>query len=70
MPVSLWPLVAIPIAWILCREWLSGFAYHINPGADVFLVAFAAVILVSTLVVVGEIVKASKVNPVDILKSE
>lgn len=63
-------LLAAPLAWWAMEHWLSDFAYHINPGAGVFVLAIAATLLVAFFTVAFRSIKASMVNPIKTLRSE
>jgi len=63
-------LIAFPLSWLLLNQWLNGFAYRINIGPVVFLIAIASVILITILTVSFQAIKAALVNPVKSLRSE
>ncbi|MFY0697922.1 MAG: ABC transporter permease [Balneola sp.] len=63
-------LIATPIAWFAMKEWLKDFAYSIELGLGLFLVAGIATLVLSWLVVSFQSIKATLINPVDSLKSE
>ena len=63
-------LIAFPLSWYLLSQWLNSFAYRINLGPVVFLVAIVSVILITILTVSFQAIKAALVNPVKSLKSE
>jgi len=63
-------LIAFPLSWYLMNQWLHGFAYRINIGPIVFLVAIASVVLITILTVSFQAIKAALVNPVKSLRSE
>jgi ABC-type antimicrobial peptide transport system permease subunit len=63
-------VIAFPLAWWAMNSWLNQFAYKINIGATVFIVAFVAILLI-TLVTVGyQAIKAALANPVTSLRTE
>lgn len=62
--------IAIPISWYVMNKWLSDFAYRIEIGVGIFLIAGLAAFLVSTITTSWQSVKAASANPVDSLKSE
>ena len=62
--------VAWPIAWYVMNQWLQGFAYRIEIGFGVFLVAGAAALVVALLTVAYQALKAATANPVEALKYE
>jgi len=63
-------VIALPVAFWLMKEWLEGFAYRTQLGGVVFLLAAA----VSFLLVIASAgypsLRAGKMNPVDVIKSE
>jgi putative ABC transport system permease protein len=63
-------LFAIPLSWYVMHNWLSGFAYHVNIGAGVFVIAGASALLISWLTVSYQSIKAAIVNPIKSLRSE
>jgi putative ABC transport system permease protein len=69
-----WILVAIviaaPFAWYLMKMWLNTFAYHIELGFDVFVIAALIAIGIALLTVTGQTLKVARANPVDSLKYE
>lgn len=67
--MALAALPALPLAWWLGNEWVSGFAYRSPIGPGVFLTSLLILLVISTLSVAGRILSAANVNPVVILKS-
>lgn len=63
-------VVAGPIAYYLFRGWLADFAFRINLSADIFLIAFLVVSLISFSTVLGRIFKIANSNPVNSIKYE
>jgi putative ABC transport system permease protein len=68
--VALGFVIAAPLAYIMLSEWLSSFAYRIQIGALILLVAGFLSIMVAMLTVGFKSVKAAIANPVKSLKSE
>lgn len=62
--------IAAPIAYYAMNSWLENFAYHINIGAVVFLIAIAASFVIAGLTIATETIKAAVANPVKALRSE
>jgi len=62
--------LAIPVAWYVMNRWLQDFAYKIDIGYWVFIIAggFAALIALATISI--QSVKAAIANPVKSLRSE
>ena len=62
--------VACPAAWYAMGRWLRGFAYRIDMGALVFVIAVAAAFLVAMGTVAIQGLRAAMANPVDSLRNE
>jgi putative ABC transport system permease protein len=63
-------LIAFPLAWLIMNQWLQGFAYRINIGPGVFLIAAGAVIIITLLTVSFQAIRAAMANPVKSLRTE
>ena len=63
-------LIAFPLAWWIMSQWLQSFAYHVNMGPGVFLIAGTSVILITVLTVSFQAIKAAVANPVKSLRTE
>lgn len=63
-------LVATPVAWLIANKWLMDFAYRINLGAWIFIVAGVLVLLIAILSVSIQAIKAAMANPVKNLRTE
>jgi len=68
--ISLALLVALPVAWWIMNEWLHSFAYRVHMGAGIFLMAGAAVILITICTISAQSIRAAVANPVKNLKAE
>lgn len=62
--------IALPIAYILSLNWLSGFAYRISLEVWYFLFAGMAAMLIAMLTVGSRAIVAANRNPVDGLREE
>jgi len=63
-------VVAFPIAWWATNRWLQEYAYHVNIGWWVFVLAAILASLVALLTVSYQALKAAMSNPVNSLRSE
>lgn len=63
-------LIAAPLSWYLFSDWLSDFAYRINLSADLFLIAFVLVLIISFTTALTRILKIAKSNPVKAIRYE
>ncbi len=63
-------VIAVPVSWYFMNKWLENFAYHINPGPGLFLLAFFSVCLIAVLSTGYHVLKSARANPVNSLKYE
>jgi hypothetical protein len=63
-------VIAFPLAGWAMNQWLAGFAYRIDIGYSVFLIAALATLLITIITVSFQSIRASLVNPVKSLRSE
>ncbi len=64
-------VAGLPVAyWIMSTYWLNGFVYKTEIGAAPFFVASALSVVIALVTTAYQAVKASRVNPADILRSE
>jgi putative ABC transport system permease protein len=63
-------IVASPLAWWVMNNWLQDFAYRINIGWWMFLLAGLGAVFIATITVSFQAIKAAVANPVKSLRSE
>ena len=63
-------MIAAPCAWYIMQMWLQEFAFKINLGAEVFLLAGLTSLIIAIVTVSYQSLKTSLANPVNSLKSE
>ncbi|MEX2397392.1 MAG: FtsX-like permease family protein, partial [Balneolales bacterium] len=63
-------VIAIPIAWYTMNQWLADFAYRIEIGPGIFILAGVAALIIALLTVSWQSIKAAVANPVESLRSE
>ncbi len=63
-------LIALPVAYLLMHNWLSGFAYRIPLHIGYFFGAGGVALLVALLTVGSQAIRAANNNPVDGLRDE
>jgi putative ABC transport system permease protein len=69
-PVMIAYFIAIPLAWIITRIWLSGFAFHYNAGPLIFI-ATAFFTLIWTICAMSfHILRSSLTKPFEAVKYE
>ncbi len=62
--------IAVPISWFFINQWLQTFAYRIDIGWWVFVLAGFLTVLIALLTVSFHAIKAALANPVKSLRSE
>lgn len=63
-------VIATPVGWYAMDKWLDCFAYKIQMGWWVFLVAGLVALIIALLTVSSQAIKAALTNPVESLRSE
>lgn len=63
-------ILAAPIAWLIMRSWLNGFAYRMTISWVVFAAAGLLVIVITLFTVSFEVIRAALISPVKSLRSE
>jgi putative ABC transport system permease protein len=63
-------VLAVPLSWYIMNSWLQDFAYRIELGPGVFLLAGSAALLISWITVSYQSIKAAIVNPIKSLRSQ
>jgi putative ABC transport system permease protein len=63
-------IIAIPIAYYAMNKWLQNFAYHIEIGWAIFLVAGVIALLIALATISLHTIRAANKNPAGILKYE
>jgi len=63
-------VIAVPVAWWGMNKWLQDFAYRINIGWWIFVVAGVTALLIALITVSFQAIKAAIANPVKSLRTE
>lgn len=63
-------LIASPIAYWIMDKWLQNFIYKVNLSGWIFLLSGFAAVLIATITVSFQSIKAATVNPVKSLRTE
>ncbi|HEX6982446.1 MAG TPA: ABC transporter permease [Balneolaceae bacterium] len=63
-------VIAVPLAWYFMQQWLQDFAYRIDIGVGIFLLAGALALFIALATVSWQSIRAAVANPVDSLRSE
>ena len=68
--VILSAVIASPVSWFFMNNWLQEYAYRIEIGSSVFLLAGAMAILIALITISFQAIKAALTNPIRSLRSE
>jgi putative ABC transport system permease protein len=63
-------LIAFPVIGWALNQWLHNFAFHVDLGWGVFIIAGTSITLITLLTVGYQAIKAALMNPVKSLRSE
>jgi putative ABC transport system permease protein len=63
-------LLAVPMAWYAISVWLDDFAYKVDMGFWLYVLAGGIAIFISWATISIQSIKAAQINPVKSLKSE
>jgi ABC-type antimicrobial peptide transport system permease subunit len=63
-------VIAAPVAYYVMHSWLENFAYKINIGIEIFLVAIGASFIIAAITIAYQAIKAAIANPVKSLRTE
>jgi putative ABC transport system permease protein len=69
-PVLISILIALPIGYLLSKNWLNSFAYRIDLHLWFFMAAGFLALLISLVTVMYQAFRASRVSPVAAIKAE
>jgi len=62
--------IAFPLSWWAMSTWLQGFAYRINIGVGVFVIAAVSIVLITLFTISFQAVRAAIANPIKSLRTE
>jgi putative ABC transport system permease protein len=63
-------LISFPIAWWAMEQWLQDFAYRVQIGWSVFIIAGLCTLVISLATISFQAIKAALANPVKSLRTE
>ncbi len=63
-------VIACPFTWWGMSKWLQDFAYRVDLGAGVFMLAGALALMIAFATVASQAWRAARANPVNALRSE
>lgn len=62
--------IAIPLGYVFINKWLEGYAYRVDFSWWLMIVPVIATVLLALISISFQVVKASRTNPVNVLKCE
>ncbi|HEY4205267.1 MAG TPA: hypothetical protein VGM31_00580 [Puia sp.] len=62
-------IIALPLAWWIMDGWLHSFAYRVDMGPAIFIIAGGSVILISLCTIGIQSVRAALASPVTQIQS-
>jgi putative ABC transport system permease protein len=63
-------LIALPVGYLVARDWLENFAYRTPIGIVVFILAMVMAVVVTLLTISYQAWRTARMNPVESLKYE
>jgi len=63
-------IIASPLAYLVMKKWLEGFAYKTGIDVWIFIISGLIALLISTLTVSFQTFRAANTNPSDVIKYE
>lgn len=63
-------VVAFPLAYVLMKQWLASFAYHVDINFGLFAIAGLAAATVALLTICYQALRSANSNPAEVLKRE
>ncbi len=63
-------IIAWPLGYVIANKWLQDYAYKINIGAGIFILAAVSALVIMAIAVGRQSIKAATANPANSLRSE
>jgi ABC-type antimicrobial peptide transport system permease subunit len=62
--------VAVPVGYYFMHGWLENFAYHVNIGSGIFIIAVSVSFIIAAITISFQAIKAALANPITSLRTE
>ncbi len=63
-------VLALPLAYHFMNDWLTNYAYQIDLGADVAIIAILFAVLITAITIAYQAIRTATVNPSRVLRNE
>ena len=63
-------VIAVPLGYFVMTRWLENFAYRVDIGVGLFVIAGVSSLVITLLTVSYQSIRAALANPVDSLRNE
>lgn len=63
-------ILAVPVSYLFLDQWLTNFIYHTDIDVLTYVISFVIILLVVTLTISYQAIRAAQANPVRSLRSE
>ena len=63
-------LIGLPLVYLAAKEWLNGYEYQTSIGLIFFAFPVITVLMISLLIIVSQVIKTARLNPVKSLRQE
>jgi len=63
-------VIAAPIGYYVMNNWLHSFAYQVNIGINIFVIAIVSSLIIAASTIAYQAIKAAVANPVKSLRTE
>jgi putative ABC transport system permease protein len=67
-PLAMAIVIGSPLAYLMMEKWLSNYAYKIEMGPGLFVMAWIVLVVIFLIAISYHAIKASVVNPITILR--
>ncbi len=63
-------IVAVPVGYSIMNRWLEGFEYRVRIGIDIIVITLGCIVIIATISIIYQAIKAALTNPVETLRYE
>ena len=63
-------IAAVPVGYYIMNRWLEGFEYRVRIGVDIIVITLGCIVIIATISIIYQAIKAALTNPVETLRYE